>query len=346
MHENRDLSFDAFRGFAIIGVIAIHASLLTFPSTGGGKLALVAYQQLLNFSVPAFVFISGYWLSKEPIGSLQDYKKFLTKRLSRVLIPYFLWSFVYIAYVAIKTRDIDIRQIIHTFLTGAAYGDYYYWFIIMISQFYIITPVLQYLNRKRYGLILVLIVNILALLSRYISRLYLDCWLPSAMLFYSWIILFQFGLLVGSGDNNIFKFKRIGFFILPAILVSLACSQLEAFFMLSKYDNMSCAISPLKYSSLLYAVCVIFGFLFVRERFKNWPKLLVISGQYSLGIYLIHVIILGWLINIFQEISIVHSFLPIYQVVLVAGTLLICLIFIGATRKLLPGHFCSKILGF
>jgi fucose 4-O-acetylase-like acetyltransferase len=87
MQENRDLSFDAFRGLAIIAVIAIHAIYLGGSPHSPGFLY---YRQLLNFAIPAFFFMSGYWSSKKPIESLEGYKTFLTRKLSRIFVPYLL----------------------------------------------------------------------------------------------------------------------------------------------------------------------------------------------------------------------------------------------------------------
>jgi surface polysaccharide O-acyltransferase-like enzyme len=349
MKEDRDLSFDAFRGLAIIAVVAIHASNISSQmrsSTGEWNFSFVAYRQLLNFAVPAFVFISGYWMSKKPIESLEDYKHFLIRRLSRILVPYLLWSSAYIIYGALKTHKIDISQTVITLMTGRAPGPYYYWFVIIIAQFYIITPLLQYLNRWRFGLTLIIILNALALLSRYISRLYLNFWIPSALAFYSWIIFFQIGLLAGNSGGNIGGTRHLRLFILPVILVSLLVSQIEAIIILSKYGDSSVAFSPLKFSSFLYSVCVILGFLFMRTRLRHWPKLLVTTGHYSFGIYLIHVSILRQAVDILQRFSAIVSFQPLYQLVLVVVTTSICFGIISIARKLLPASFCSRVLGF
>jgi probable poly-beta-1,6-N-acetyl-D-glucosamine export protein len=352
IQENRDLSFDAFKGLAIIAVIAIHAAefgLRKQPSTGEWNFSLVAYQQLLFFAVPAFVFVAGYWMSQKTIVSLKEYKFFLARRLSRILIPYLLWSFVCIVFTAIRTHHVDMGEIAITLLTGKTPRSHYYWFFIMLSQMYILTPLLQQLNNRQYGLILAITLNVLAILFRYVSKLYLnDTSIAFYLSFCSWVMFFQIGLLVGSGGNGILGSARMHLFILPAILVSLLISQAEAIVILSKYGDpaIAIALSPLKYSSLLYAVCVIFGFLFVRERFKNWPKLLVISGQYSLGIYLIHMFVLVLVVRFCDRFSVIPLYQPVHQLVLVAATLSICLVFISAARKVLPKLIYSRILGF
>ncbi len=349
MQKDRDLSFDAFRGVAIIAVVAIHAidvvSWKRYSQTGGWNgFFLVTYRQLLNFAVPAFIFISGYWLSKKPIKSLADYKAFLIRRLSRVLIPYLFWSFVLLGYGVIKTHDINVRQIIFKLLTGRATAVYF--FIMVITQLYIITPLLQYINRKRYGLILVLILNVIGLLSAYLSRLYFNYWIPVSSAFYSWIIFYEVGLLIGKSDNKVFTQKNVRFFILPAILVTLLISGLETRILLSKYGYMYFAISPTKYSSFLYSACIILGFLFVRERFHHWPKLLVTFGNYSFGIYLMHIPILNQAANLVQKSSAIYSFQPLYQFIVVLITISTCLALISITRMLLPKPLCRKVFGF
>ena len=349
MQDNRDLSFDAFRGIAIIAVVGIHASAFYLGannSAGGWNLPMVAYQQLFNFAVPVFIFISGYWLSKKPVESLEDYKKFLTRRVSRILIPYFVWSLAYIAYEIIVTRKLDVRHIIVELATGSAPGRNYYWFILLIAQFYIMTPFLQYLNRRRNGFLFVLILNVFALILRYVLRLYLNWSIPLMGLFFSWLVFYQVGLLAGSSGSITFNLRRLRFFIFPAILIFLLASQIEAIFLISNFKDSYAAVSPLKFSSFFYSLSLILGFLFVRERFKNWPQFLVSIGRYSFGIYLLHVGVLKNVIRVSQNISVISSFQPVYQLELLVVTVVICFVLIYVTRKLLPENICFKYLGF
>ena len=338
--KDRDPSFDAFRGLAIIAVAALHVVYLS----GYWSPRFLFHCQLFDFGVPAFIFISGYWTAKKPIRSLQDYKTYLIKRLTRLLGPYLFWSSLLLAYAAIRTGNVNVQEIIFKLLTGKAIFPYF--FIILIAQFYVITPLLHYINRKPYGLMLVLIVNVISLLFRYLSRLCFNFWFPSVSLFYSWIIFYEIGLLVGRSDNKIFAAKKVRLFILPLLLVSLLASELEGMILLLKYDNLNFALTAVKYSSFFYSVCIILGFLFVREHFHHWPKLLVTIGNYSFGIYLIHVLVLNQVTKLVQKSSTIYSFQPLYQFIVVTLTILTCSVIIGITRRLLPKPFCVKVLGF
>jgi surface polysaccharide O-acyltransferase-like enzyme len=278
MQEDRDLSFDAFRGAAIIAVVALHTIYLG----GYWGARFLFYCQMFDFGVPTFIFISGYWLSKKPIESLKDYRTFLTRRLPRVLAPYLFWSSLILAYNAFKTGNVNPQEIIFKLLLGRAIFPYF--FIILIAQFYIITPLLRHINRKPYGLILFIVINFISLLLRYFSRLHFFFWFPSVSLFYSWIIFYEIGLLMGGSNIKIPTEKRMLFFILPALLIFLLLSGFEANFIFLRYNNLDFATHALKYSTFMYSVCIIFCFLIVRQQLCHWPKLLVITGRYSFGI--------------------------------------------------------------
>ncbi|MDD5011119.1 MAG: acyltransferase, partial [Phycisphaerae bacterium] len=280
MQKDRDLSFDAFRGVAIIAVVAIHA-MTAFewgPSETGiwSPLSLVTYyRQSLSLAVPVFIFISGYWAAAKPMESLSDYKVFLIKRLSRILIPYLFWSFVIFGYETVGTHHIDLRQIMFKLLTGRATTIYY--FIMILAKLYIITPLLQALNRERYGAPLIFALGITTVLSTYIARLFFNYWVPLSSVYYSWVIFYEIGLLARGFDNNIFAAKKIQFFLLFAIFVCLLLAGLETS-LISKYYAGYFAITPVKFSATLYSVCVIFAFLCIKKYLSHRPKFLAVLG--------------------------------------------------------------------
>jgi len=350
MRKDRDPSFDAFRAVAIIAVVAIHTVRCGLPETYSqtGRfnfLFLVGWQQLFNFAVPVFLFISGYWLAKKPFKSFQDYKTFLVKRLSRIFVPYLFWSLVFCGYAAVKAHEINAYEVIIKLLTGQAAWGYY--FIIVIAQLYILTPLLQYINRRTSGLILVLVLNIISLLALYLSRVFgVIRHLPAALPFYSWIIFYETGLFIASRDDKTFATPKMRPFILPAILICLLISELEGMILLLKYDNLEFAITSIKYSSFLYSACVISAFLFVRGRIEYWPKILVKAGEYSFGIYLMHMLVLDRVAAVARRISTIYSFQPLYQFIVVSVTFSACYAVISITRRLLPASICRRILGF
>ena len=99
--SNRIEYFDVLRGLAIIGVVAIHSSTtgFQFEHHSFNFNFTVVWRNLLNFSVPLFLAISGYFLAKKKIESLDDYLAFIKKYIARVYIPFFIWSFAWFSFI-------------------------------------------------------------------------------------------------------------------------------------------------------------------------------------------------------------------------------------------------------
>jgi peptidoglycan/LPS O-acetylase OafA/YrhL len=357
MQKDRDLSFDVFRGFAIIAVVALHAAYMEFFSDTVPKgqwnwnlSFLVTYCQLLTFSVPVFLFISGYWIATKPeIESWGDYKTFLINRLSRVLIPFFFWSVVLLGYAAIQEKRFNLNQILFNLVTGRAAAPYYpYYFILVLARLYVLTPLFQYVNSKQHGPTLIVVLNLIGLLALYLSRIGMISHIPITLPFYLWMIFYELGLLAGSrtDTDEVFLPKNLYFLILPGIFISLLISEMEGLTILSKFKDPFFAAAITRFSSFLYSVFVILCFLAFKKRISRWPDLLVTLGKYSFGIYLIQTPVLNQVAYLVRKSSAIHSFQSLYQLTVVLITISICFIIINVTRKLLPESFCYKILGF
>lgn len=94
--QKRLIGIDLFRGLATFAVVILH--------TGKGVEVIPARWSLIMdfalFAVPFFLALS-FYLSFDKLYSTPDRYPLLS-RLSRILIPYFLWSALYLLYRAIK----------------------------------------------------------------------------------------------------------------------------------------------------------------------------------------------------------------------------------------------------
>ncbi|MBQ7705508.1 MAG: acyltransferase [Selenomonadaceae bacterium] len=92
-------SIEYIRGVSMLGVVAIHigAQYLMNPAP---NLHLIAILEIASrFSVPIFFFISAFGLFyKIDLAAPFDYGKFLRKRFKAVLLPYLIWSALYILH--------------------------------------------------------------------------------------------------------------------------------------------------------------------------------------------------------------------------------------------------------
>ena len=92
-------SIEYIRGVSMLGVVAIHigAQYLMNPTP---NLHLIAILEIASrFSVPIFFFISAFGLFyKIDLTAPFDYEKFLRRRFKAVLLPYLIWSVLYIIH--------------------------------------------------------------------------------------------------------------------------------------------------------------------------------------------------------------------------------------------------------
>ena len=141
--QQRDTYFDFLRGIAIIMVIGIHTyvdGLMHFN---------LFLRQFLNCAVPIFLAISGYFIGHKSFAEQGSYGKFLKKQVPRVYIPMLLWSIPWML-LAIRGGEPPLVSIFRTFV-----GDMsIFYFIILIIQYYALTPLIQRVNRKSGGAIM------------------------------------------------------------------------------------------------------------------------------------------------------------------------------------------------
>ena len=92
-------SIEYIRGVSMLGVVAIHigAQYLMNPTP---NLHLIAILEIASrFSVPIFFFISAFGLFyKIDLTAPFEYGKFLWRRFKAVLLPYLIWSALYILH--------------------------------------------------------------------------------------------------------------------------------------------------------------------------------------------------------------------------------------------------------
>jgi len=350
----RDESFDALRGIAIIAVVAIHASssgldLNNVTSSLNFDLTLLL-RQLYNFAVPSFLFISGYFLSRYEFNSINDVVNFFTKRLSRILIPFLFWSLVFLCYKIYKGADINLSDFIIRVITGRAAAPFY--FIFLLLQLYTLTPVFYQINRLRYGPTLILCSNIFAMTIIYYIQIYhseIDGFYWYSAPFISWVIFYELGLITGCNEHVARKL-RIGITGIKTavivVLMALSISIIEGLAIINHTGNLDFATTAVKFSSFIYSLACLWLFLIIRHLNIAWSMLLIKIGNVSFGIFLIHSIILGKVSSFLETFDIFNHNQFSGQFVAILTTLIICYSVITLSRAALPDRFNSRILGF
>lgn len=130
---------DELRILATLAVIMIHVSAA--PVQGFGVLSPLnwaigcAYASPVRCAVPLFFMLSGILL----IPKAQDPWTFLQRRMSRVLVPFLVWSLVYLMVPASGGVGDWPQRSLHALLYGASY---HLWFVYTLIGAYLAMPII------------------------------------------------------------------------------------------------------------------------------------------------------------------------------------------------------------
>ena len=325
----RIIYFDYLRIAAMSAIIVLHVAAQNLRAVSIASSAwntFNIYDSLTRWGVPIFVMISGaLFLSKD-----QPIKKIYQKNILKMLVVLILWTIIYNVWQLSLHNDLLTFK---GFLTNLATEPYYLWFLYMIIGLYIVTPLLRQLvnNKKatKYFLILSFLfaflipelIEILSLKSKIIANLIEE----KVSLMQIFMVLGFTGYYILGYYLNKYTIKRkteiiiyiagiigILFTILATTLSSLFKGELITFF----YDNLTINVAATS-----IAIFVFFKqHLNQKLTFKK-AKLLQFFSRCSLGVYLVHVIILETMDAVFNLNSL--SFNPIISVPLLSSIILL-----------------------
>ncbi|MBI5566690.1 MAG: acyltransferase [Chloroflexi bacterium] len=282
---------------------------------------LSVIRQLTSFAVPAFLFCAGFFVSYAARGPKGRFTwKMVRARLTDMLIPYLIWSLVWFALDALDGGVYPPLEYVSRLLTGQADGGSYY-FIPLVCQFYLLSPLVVPLAKSRPRLLLAVaavfqIIN-LALVYLYSFGTQIPAaisWTTNVWLIFPWTVFFALGLVCGLHFERfkpwLVRSKRL----LVGALIVLAVAGIlepEALLRTTGHDarNIPVAISTALYSIVFLLVFIAFERISL-PRSNDVTKL----GNRSYGIYLTHLKAMEYVTRI------IHVALPAllaYQVVII-----------------------------
>jgi surface polysaccharide O-acyltransferase-like enzyme len=141
-----DLPVDVIRALAIVMVIMLHAAIEPTPSlqepTQDAVVhfwAMNIYNSLSRVSVPLFVMLSGALLLQP--SKNESLRMFFKKRFLRIGPAFVFWGAAYFAWrFFVNHEALSIDSIVRGIFTGPYF---HFWFLYMIIGLYLITPILR-----------------------------------------------------------------------------------------------------------------------------------------------------------------------------------------------------------
>jgi surface polysaccharide O-acyltransferase-like enzyme len=300
-------------GFSILAVILNHAAGYGFtamiwwvhrytnlnpPSfTEVGSLQyliLLVIKELTVFSVPAFLFVSGYFVAYSTLSShgIVQYK-FVKNRILDIFIPYLIWSCGTFVLDGVFGSIYSPIEYLIRLLTGKASPIYY--FIPIIIQLYLITPVIMrftHNHKNKLLLALSVIVHLGTIVFRYIGIFVAKVDVIPSWFFGNFILFFTIGILFGTHLNQskqiIVRYKW--FFLVGLILFTFpAIIENEWIFWTINIDFRG-GVNTL--SATIYSLSFLGCYLSFEQLRIPFQKFFMQLNSKLLGLYLIHPIAL------------------------------------------------------
>ncbi|MBR4153290.1 MAG: acyltransferase [Selenomonadaceae bacterium] len=296
-------SIEYIRGLAMLGVVAIHtgSQYLLNPTPNIHLVAL--FEIVSRFSVPIFFFISAFGLFyRMNLAEPFDYGKFLRRRFKAVLIPYLIWSTLYIVHDNWFNGwqlfpEADYAAEIYFF--GLA--KYHLYFLVILIWFYLLMPLWIYLVKRMTPTRLILLLA---------AQIVFDCWSSYCVgttenLFMKWrlnwlvlhyVFIFILGGVLGVHSQKFFAWcseqkKFVGATFLITLTILLGWFYLLIYVRnYSPLDAVNTAhqLSP---PGIFYTIAASI-FFFTLFQFGKFPapirKLLSLLGKNSYFVYLAH----------------------------------------------------------
>ena len=322
-NANRVFYFDYLRIVAIFAVIFLHTAAQNWYITDVSSFewnVFNFYDSLVRWGVPVFVMISGaLFLNKEQLIS-----KLYRKNILRMLIILFFWSTIYATWgYLVLHQNTTLKDSFFSIVKGPSH----LWFLYMLIGLYMVVPFLQKIIQDRkiakYFVILSLVFafiipnlikiinlkfpSIAEVLNEVINTMRLNFVL-------GYTGYFVLGYLLH--NSKITKKTEIILYILSI------CSLIFTILSTTLLSNYLHEPSIIFYNNLSLNVCIISisVFIFFKQHIKNPTKRkinkLLFLSKCSLGVYLIHIIILDILQIVFNLNSL--SFNPIFSIPTIA----------------------------
>lgn len=247
-------------------------------------------RQFLNCAVPIFLAISGYFIGHKSFAEQGSYAKFMKKQVPRVYIPMLLCSIPWIL-LAIRGGECPMISVIRTFA-----GDMsIFYFIILIIQYYALTPLIQKANIRFGGGSYAVFITIIGIsIFDYVLRIenIKLSLVESAGLFPVWMVFFVMGVLKAQGIDLPFQNRHPVRYVILAIL--LCCVHIYFLHRIS-----GSIVHGIKLSAHIYSYFMIMWLFTDKARIcynkiqnKTLGHLVVYIGRVSFFIYLTHCLII------------------------------------------------------
>ena len=340
---------DSLRALATIGVIIIHVSSPLVNMSYGKNMEFWwignVVDCIVRYSVPLFLMLSGATLLNKDYGIVEFYRK----RVSRVLVPFLFWL---LAYWVFRWAMLLFKQQPRSFEAIIQWGidlflkegvSKHLWYIYMILFIYLFVPFLGRMLRKLSDSNILLLLLGWVIFSFACKSMPINqyCWsseygakLLGYFLHTGYLVLGYYLYNLKLKINNVRLYSAIIFFlcaITTAILTYYSCQNAQKLD-LSYYSY----FTPI---AILQCTAIFLSIKDITLRSKSILWLQNAISNYSYGIYLVHIMVIGifFRLGIFWSMSHPLISLPLITIL----TLITSYTIIFVLRKIPFGKYVA-----
>ncbi len=273
--------------------------------------SLLLVKRLTFFSVPALLFVSGFFVAFTVRGEQGSKSwKWMKSRLVNLLVPYVFWSIMIFVGDFLEGTTYTPTTYLRKLAFGGAAPLYYY--VPLIFQFYLLAPIITHLARTRTRELLISSASLhLSLMSLW----YLDLFgtkvrdqimfIGNGFLFPKSLFFFALGVVFGLNTQKLSQeLIRVKWVLLAALAFFGILSVIEPEVLYHSFGYESWRGDALL-SSSLYATTFILCFLAFDQTSVPLPFLRTFSrlGSKIYGIYLLHAQVLELTARVIYHIA-------------------------------------------
>ncbi|MFQ3610379.1 MAG: acyltransferase [Fimbriimonadales bacterium] len=288
---------EVFRGLAIVEVILHHVSgrfLRVLDAEGPIWWIVAIFNRTLHYAVPAFLMLTAFVLTLSLLRQ-SDYRRYAQNRVLRALLPYLLWSGLYLLY---RWWAYDapprIEMVDDYIFWGKAYFHLY--FLAVALQLYLLLPLLMPLARYQppFWLILVGIVGLTMGIYWFNRLVYRLPYTGSFILWYTPTVLLGFWLATQIGRLETVLKRGWGIALIGALVglmlyLPLALAALRG----NAVNTFQYQVGNWLYTGGISFVLLAVAYWLSQLDSSRIVNFLRFAGRYSLQIYLLHPLIIS-----------------------------------------------------
>jgi hypothetical protein len=258
--------------------------------------SLAIIEKLAVFSVPAFLFVSGFFVSYAARGAQNGLSwKVVTKRIVGLAAPYLIWSIVIFLVKAIEGEVLSPLHYLTRLLTGGAIKEFF--FVPVLCQLYVLAPLLVTLAKTRWRTLLLasVLIQLVIIGLDYLSVAAKSPGLDGIVritghwsLFPKWAVFFILGIVAGFHIDKLPRLYQLRWWLLAAVVLLgiLAIVESEVMYRLS--GNLTWRDNPVTLFASLYAITFTLCFLALHQATIPFSKFFQNLSGNTFGIYLLH----------------------------------------------------------